>query len=72
MYTASGQLMQSSGDFPNGSSEPVYRSDDQVVALPEPAHALGPAGRLLPARPEAVSVNTRSGMTPAAAMTSCC
>lgn len=30
------------------------------------------AGRLLPARPDAVSVNTRSGVMPAAAMTSCC
>ncbi len=43
MYTASGQFMQSSGDLTNGSPEPVYRSDDQVVTLPEPAHALCPA-----------------------------
>ena len=43
MYTASGQLMQSSGDFPDGSPEPVYGGDDQVVALTKPADALGPA-----------------------------
>ena len=29
-------------------------------------------GRLLPARPDAVSVKTRSGVMPAAAMASCC
>ena len=29
-------------------------------------------GRMLPARPEAVSVKTRSGVTPAAAIASCC
>ena len=34
-------------------------------------HSVQP-GRLLPARPEAVSVKTRSGVMPAAAMASCC
>jgi hypothetical protein len=42
MYAASGQFMQSGGDFPDGSSESVYGSDDQVVALPKPANAFGP------------------------------
>jgi len=43
MDTASGQFMQSSGDFPDGSSEPVDGSDDEVIALPKPAQAFGPA-----------------------------
>jgi len=37
----------------------------------QPMHSVQP-GRLLPARPDAVSVNIRSGTTPAAAMRSCC
>ena len=37
----------------------------------QPMHSAQP-GRMLPARPEAVSVKTRSGVTPAAAIASCC
>ena len=43
MHTASGQFMQSSGDFPDGSSEPIYCDDDELVAFTEPADAFGPA-----------------------------
>ena len=43
MDSPSGQLMQRRGDFPHGSPEPVDSGDDQVVALPKPAHALCPA-----------------------------
>jgi hypothetical protein len=42
MDTASGQLVQCGGDFPNGSSEPIYRDDYEVVSLAEPAHAFRP------------------------------
>jgi hypothetical protein len=35
--------MQSGGDLANGSSEPVDGDDNELVALPKPAHALGPA-----------------------------
>jgi hypothetical protein len=41
--TASGQFMQSSGDFPDGSSESIYCDDDELVAFAEPADAFGPA-----------------------------
>ena len=43
MDTASGQFMQSSGDFPDGSSESIYCDDDELVAFAEPADAFGPA-----------------------------
>lgn len=36
--------MQSCGDFPNGSSEPVDGDDHKVVTFAEPAHAFRPAG----------------------------
>jgi hypothetical protein len=42
MDTASGQLMQSGGNFPNGSSEPVDGDNYEVVAFAEPADALCP------------------------------
>lgn len=42
MYTASGQFIQSSGDLPDGSSESIYRYDDEVVTFAEPADAFGP------------------------------
>ena len=35
--------MQSSGDFPDGSSESIYCDDHELVALAEPADAFGPA-----------------------------
>jgi len=35
--------MQCSGHLPNGSSEPVYGDDDELVAFSEPAHAFRPA-----------------------------
>ena len=36
--------MQSSGNFSNGSSEPVDGDDDEFVSFSEPAHTFGPAG----------------------------
>src|ERR1700761_2037012 len=34
--------MQSISDFPDGSSEPVYGDDHEVVTFTQPAHAFGP------------------------------
>jgi hypothetical protein len=42
MDTTSGQFVQSSGDFPDGSSESIYCDNDDLVAFAEPADALGP------------------------------
>jgi hypothetical protein len=41
--TASGQLMQSGGDFPNGASEPVHGDNHELVTFTKPAHAFHPA-----------------------------
>ena len=48
MYTASAQLIQRCRDLPNGSSESIHSSDDQVVALTEPADAFGPTWSVTP------------------------
>ena len=42
MHTASGQVIQSSSDFPYRAAQPVYRYDDELVAFTEPADAFGP------------------------------
>ncbi len=51
MYTASGQFMQDNGDFPDGSTEPIYSGDDELVAFTEPADAFGPPGSVTTGTP---------------------
>jgi hypothetical protein len=66
-----GQLVEGGGDFADRASEPVHRDDHEVIAFAEVTlHSVQP-GRLLPARPDAVSGKTRSGVMPAAAIASC-
>jgi hypothetical protein len=49
--TASSQLVQSSSDFPNGSSESIYCDHNELVAFAEPADAFGPAWSGTPGSP---------------------
>jgi hypothetical protein len=46
--TTSGQLVQCSGNFSNGSSEPIYRNDDKLVGFTEPADTFRPARPVAP------------------------
>ena len=64
--------MQSGGDLSNGSSEPVYGDNHELVAFTKPAHAFRPTGSVATCASGRGVAEARSGMMPAAVMASCC